>query len=168
MIQICKGNHIKDAERFIWAEGPHSCQVKHNVCGVRSRDLRVLVLAHHTLSFRVALVYRESPRCSSCSIEPYQSLSSEEQSHWLCASWLSPGQWICKCVDCITHFGPEQSLLILGSEHNASFFSWSLEQMSEGHSVCGKTEAGGKQTFCRKEAMIEQIDYQEHLFTSWL
>lgn len=67
MIQICKGNHIKDAERFIWAEGPHSCQVKHNVRGVRSRDLRVLVLAHHTLSFRVALVYRESPRCSSCS-----------------------------------------------------------------------------------------------------
>lgn len=43
-------------------------------------------------------------------------------------------------------------LLILGSQHNTSFFSWRLEQKSEGDSVHGKTKAGGKQTFCRKEA----------------
>lgn len=123
-----------------------------NVCGVRGRDLRVLVLAHHTFSFTVALVYRESSRCSCCSTEPYWSLSPEEQSHWLCISWLSPGQWTCKCLDWTTHFGPEQSLLILGSQHKASFFSWSLEQKSEGDSVHGKTKAGGKETFHRKEA----------------
>lgn len=82
-ILICKENHRKDAGRFIWAEGPHSCQGRHNVCGVRCRDLRVLVLVHHTLSFTVTLVHRGSSRCSSCSAEPCWVLTGE-QSHWLC------------------------------------------------------------------------------------
>lgn len=167
MIQIFKRNHIKDAERFILAQGPYSCQEKHNVCGVRSTDLRVLVLTHHTLSFRVALIYRESSRYSSCSTGPYWTLSPEEQSHWPCVSWLSPGQWTCKCLDWITHFGPEQSLLILGSQHNASFFSCSLEQKSEGDSVHGKTKAGGKQSFCRKEA-YDRTDWLPGTLTHFL
>lgn len=151
MIQICKGNHRKDTERFTWADGPHSCQVKQCVWGKRQR-FKSFGFGPSHLFFHSCISLQRNSRCSCCSTEPYWSLSPEEQSHWLCISWLSPGQWTCKCLDWITHFGPEQSLLILGSQHNASFFSWSLEQKSEGDSVHGKTKAGGKETFHRKEA----------------
>lgn len=148
MTQTCKGNHIKDAERFIWDEGPHSCQVKQCEWGKKLRFKSFGFGPSHPFfhscislkrKFKVQFLFYRA------------LLSPEEQSHWLCDSWLSPGQWTWQCLGWITHFGPEQSLLILGSQHSASFFSWSLQQKSEGDSVHGKTKAEGKQTFCRRE-----------------